>query len=111
MKEISVAQQAVLCVGKLQPALRKHLLLIYGICAGNLQRTRESWSKKCCLVQFSVLGRSERIAEGMGLPGFGFEFLNFNFFSQCNRVPDERRYLLPLKSNYMRQIDRMVGLI
>lgn len=56
-------------------------------------------------------GRSERIAEGMGLPGFGFEFLNFNFFSQCNRVPDERRYLLPLKSNYMRQIDRMVGLI
>ncbi|XP_036260629.1 ER degradation-enhancing alpha-mannosidase-like protein 1 [Molothrus aeneus] len=34
-----------------------------------------------------------------------------NFSSNCNRVPDERRYLLPLKSNYMRQIDRMVGLI
>ncbi|KAI1234584.1 hypothetical protein IHE44_0003644 [Lamprotornis superbus] len=30
-----------------------------------------------------------------------------NFSSNCNRVPDERRYLLPLKSNYMRQIDRM----
>ncbi|XP_009582466.1 PREDICTED: ER degradation-enhancing alpha-mannosidase-like protein 1 [Fulmarus glacialis] len=34
-----------------------------------------------------------------------------NFSSNCNRVPDERRYLLPLKSNYMRQIDQMVGLI
>ncbi|KAM6344219.1 ER degradation-enhancing alpha-mannosidase-like protein 1 isoform 9-T10 [Alca torda] len=32
-----------------------------------------------------------------------------NFSSNCNRVPDERRYLLPLKSNYMRQIDRMAG--
>ncbi|XP_057560844.1 ER degradation-enhancing alpha-mannosidase-like protein 1 isoform X3 [Hippopotamus amphibius kiboko] len=30
---------------------------------------------------------------------------------QCNRVPDERRYSLPLKSIYMRQIDQMVGLI
>nr|XP_033781962.1 ER degradation-enhancing alpha-mannosidase-like protein 1 isoform X2 [Geotrypetes seraphini] len=29
----------------------------------------------------------------------------------CNRVPDERRYSLPLKSIYMRQIDQMVGLI
>ncbi|KAK1332626.1 hypothetical protein QTO34_007309 [Cnephaeus nilssonii] len=29
----------------------------------------------------------------------------------CNRVPDERRYSLPLKSVYMRQIDQMVGLI
>lgn len=112
MKEISVAQQAVLCVWKLQPARRKHLLLIYGICAGSLQRTRESWSKKCYLVQFSVLGGSERLAEGMGLPGLGFEFLkSFKFSPQCNKVPDERRYLLPLKSNYMRQIDRMVGLI
>ncbi|XP_019360248.1 PREDICTED: ER degradation-enhancing alpha-mannosidase-like protein 1 [Gavialis gangeticus] len=34
-----------------------------------------------------------------------------NFSSNCNRVPDERRYLLPLKSIYMRQIDQMVGLI
>ncbi|XP_074055148.1 ER degradation-enhancing alpha-mannosidase-like protein 1 [Macrotis lagotis] len=29
----------------------------------------------------------------------------------CNRIPDERRYSLPLKSVYMRQIDQMVGLI
>ncbi|XP_015265066.1 PREDICTED: ER degradation-enhancing alpha-mannosidase-like protein 1 [Gekko japonicus] len=34
-----------------------------------------------------------------------------NSISNCNRVPDERRYLLPLKSVYMRQIDQMVGLI
>uniref|UniRef100_A0A8C7E788 alpha-1,2-Mannosidase n=1 Tax=Naja naja TaxID=35670 RepID=A0A8C7E788_NAJNA len=34
-----------------------------------------------------------------------------NSISNCNRVPDERRYLLPLKSIYMRQIDQMVGLI
>lgn len=81
MKEISVAQQAVLCVWKLQPALRKHLLLIYGICAGSLQRMRETWGKKCHLIKFSVLGGSERIAEGMGLPGFGFEFLKIFKFS------------------------------
>ncbi|KAK5872585.1 hypothetical protein PBY51_013269 [Eleginops maclovinus] len=30
--------------------------------------------------------------------------------SNCNRIPDERRYTLPLKSVYMRQIDHMVGL-
>ncbi|XP_008155548.2 ER degradation-enhancing alpha-mannosidase-like protein 1 [Eptesicus fuscus] len=35
----------------------------------------------------------------------------FNSSSNCNRVPDERRYSLPLKSVYMRQIDQMVGLI
>lgn len=29
---------------------------------------------------------------------------------QCNRIPDERRFALPLKSVYMRQIDHMVGL-
>lgn len=29
----------------------------------------------------------------------------------CNRIPDERRYALPLKSVYMRQIDHMVGLL
>ncbi|TEA28726.1 hypothetical protein DBR06_SOUSAS16410003 [Sousa chinensis] len=34
-----------------------------------------------------------------------------NSSSNCNRVPDERRYSLPLKSVYMRQIDQMVGLI
>ncbi|XP_016795827.1 ER degradation-enhancing alpha-mannosidase-like protein 1 isoform X2 [Pan troglodytes] len=34
-----------------------------------------------------------------------------NSSSNCNRVPDERRYFLPLKSVYMRQIDQMVGLI
>uniref|UniRef100_A0A8C9S7D2 alpha-1,2-Mannosidase n=1 Tax=Scleropages formosus TaxID=113540 RepID=A0A8C9S7D2_SCLFO len=28
----------------------------------------------------------------------------------CDRIPDERRYALPLKSVYMRQIDHMVGL-
>uniref|UniRef100_A0A3Q2DDW1 alpha-1,2-Mannosidase n=1 Tax=Cyprinodon variegatus TaxID=28743 RepID=A0A3Q2DDW1_CYPVA len=28
----------------------------------------------------------------------------------CNRIPEERRYALPLKSVYMRQIDHMVGL-
>ncbi|CAB1353386.1 unnamed protein product [Coregonus sp. 'balchen'] len=28
----------------------------------------------------------------------------------CDRVPEERRYSLPLKSVYMRQIDHMVGL-
>lgn len=30
--------------------------------------------------------------------------------SNCNRIPEERRYALPLKSVYMRQIDHMVGL-
>lgn len=30
--------------------------------------------------------------------------------SHCNRIPEERRYTLPLKSVYMRQIDHMVGL-
>ncbi|KAK9528890.1 hypothetical protein VZT92_013023 [Zoarces viviparus] len=30
--------------------------------------------------------------------------------SNCNRIPEERRYTLPLKSVYMRQIDHMVGL-
>uniref|UniRef100_A0A8D0CIU1 alpha-1,2-Mannosidase n=1 Tax=Scleropages formosus TaxID=113540 RepID=A0A8D0CIU1_SCLFO len=30
--------------------------------------------------------------------------------SNCDRIPDERRYALPLKSVYMRQIDHMVGL-
>uniref|UniRef100_G3T0L6 alpha-1,2-Mannosidase n=1 Tax=Loxodonta africana TaxID=9785 RepID=G3T0L6_LOXAF len=34
-----------------------------------------------------------------------------NSSSNCNRVPDERRYSLPLKSIYMRQIDQMVGLV
>lgn len=29
---------------------------------------------------------------------------------QCNRIPEERRYTLPLKSVYMKQIDHMVGL-
>ncbi|XP_027859255.1 ER degradation-enhancing alpha-mannosidase-like protein 1 [Xiphophorus couchianus] len=29
--------------------------------------------------------------------------------SNCNRIPEERRYALPLKSVYMRQIDHMVG--
>ncbi|XP_048873424.1 ER degradation-enhancing alpha-mannosidase-like protein 1 isoform X2 [Brienomyrus brachyistius] len=31
--------------------------------------------------------------------------------SNCNRIPDERRYALPLKSVYMKQIDQMVGLL
>ncbi|XP_036390334.1 ER degradation-enhancing alpha-mannosidase-like protein 1 [Megalops cyprinoides] len=31
--------------------------------------------------------------------------------SNCDRIPDERRYALPLKSVYMRQIDQMVGLL
>uniref|UniRef100_A0A452I9Y4 alpha-1,2-Mannosidase n=1 Tax=Gopherus agassizii TaxID=38772 RepID=A0A452I9Y4_9SAUR len=39
------------------------------------------------------------------------ELKAMNSSSNCNRVPDERRYLLPLKSIYMRQIDQMVGLI
>uniref|UniRef100_A0A8D0GBF4 alpha-1,2-Mannosidase n=1 Tax=Sphenodon punctatus TaxID=8508 RepID=A0A8D0GBF4_SPHPU len=39
------------------------------------------------------------------------ELKSANSSSNCNRVPDERRYLLPLKSIYMRQIDQMVGLI
>eukprot|EP00066_Takifugu_rubripes_P022985 XP_011612251.1 PREDICTED: ER degradation-enhancing alpha-mannosidase-like protein 1 isoform X3 [Takifugu rubripes] len=29
---------------------------------------------------------------------------------QCNRIPEEQRYALPLKSIYMKQIDHMVGL-
>ncbi|XP_040059364.1 ER degradation-enhancing alpha-mannosidase-like protein 1 [Gasterosteus aculeatus] len=33
-----------------------------------------------------------------------------NKTSNCNRIPEERRYTLPLKSVYMRQIDNMVGL-
>ncbi|XP_077386701.1 ER degradation-enhancing alpha-mannosidase-like protein 1 [Festucalex cinctus] len=31
--------------------------------------------------------------------------------SNCIRIPDSRRYTLPLKSVYMRQIDQMVGLL
>ncbi|XP_069592287.1 ER degradation-enhancing alpha-mannosidase-like protein 1 isoform X1 [Ranitomeya imitator] len=34
-----------------------------------------------------------------------------NSSSNCYRVPEERRYSLPLKSVYMRQIDQMVGLL
>ncbi|XP_063797356.1 ER degradation-enhancing alpha-mannosidase-like protein 1 isoform X2 [Pseudophryne corroboree] len=34
-----------------------------------------------------------------------------NLSSNCYRVPAERRYSLPLKSVYMRQIDQMVGLL
>ncbi|KAI5174311.1 Er Degradation-Enhancing Alpha-Mannosidase-Like Protein 1 [Manis pentadactyla] len=34
-----------------------------------------------------------------------------NSSSNCNRVPEERRFSLPLKSIYMRQIDQMVGLV
>ncbi|KAM3878574.1 ER degradation-enhancing alpha-mannosidase-like protein 1 [Diretmus argenteus] len=30
--------------------------------------------------------------------------------SNCDRIPEERRFALPLKSVYMRQIDHMVGL-
>ncbi|XP_031424138.1 ER degradation-enhancing alpha-mannosidase-like protein 1 isoform X2 [Clupea harengus] len=30
--------------------------------------------------------------------------------SNCDRIPEERRFGLPLKSVYMRQIDHMVGL-
>ncbi|XP_074861324.1 ER degradation-enhancing alpha-mannosidase-like protein 1 isoform X1 [Carettochelys insculpta] len=39
------------------------------------------------------------------------ELKAMNSSSNCNKVPDERRYWLPLKSIYMRQIDQMVGLI
>ncbi|XP_054990940.1 ER degradation-enhancing alpha-mannosidase-like protein 1 [Sorex araneus] len=52
-------------------------------------------------------------AEG-GRPGAGAkgsELRILNSSSNCNRVPDERRYSLPLKSVYMRQIDQMVGLL
>lgn len=45
---------------------------LWGLC---WKSARERWSKKWFLVQFSVLGGSERIAEGLGLPGFGFECL------------------------------------
>ncbi|KAM8867870.1 ER degradation-enhancing alpha-mannosidase-like protein 1 isoform 2-T4 [Synchiropus picturatus] len=31
--------------------------------------------------------------------------------SNCDRIPEEQRFTLPLKSIYMRQIDRMVGLL
>ncbi|OCT83305.1 hypothetical protein XELAEV_18025842mg [Xenopus laevis] len=34
-----------------------------------------------------------------------------NSSSNCYRVPEERRFALPLKSVYMRQIDQMVGLL
>uniref|UniRef100_A0A087X2J9 alpha-1,2-Mannosidase n=1 Tax=Poecilia formosa TaxID=48698 RepID=A0A087X2J9_POEFO len=34
---------------------------------------------------------------------------NIKVSLQCNRIPEERRYALPLKSVYMRQIDHMVG--
>ncbi|XP_072276557.1 ER degradation-enhancing alpha-mannosidase-like protein 1 [Pyxicephalus adspersus] len=34
-----------------------------------------------------------------------------NTSTNCHRVPEERRYSLPLKSIYMRQIDQMVGLL
>ncbi|XP_040214573.1 ER degradation-enhancing alpha-mannosidase-like protein 1 [Rana temporaria] len=34
-----------------------------------------------------------------------------NASTNCYRVPEERRYSLPLKSVYMRQIDQMVGVL
>ncbi|XP_068109212.1 ER degradation-enhancing alpha-mannosidase-like protein 1 [Hyperolius riggenbachi] len=34
-----------------------------------------------------------------------------NTSTNCYRVPEERRYSLPLKSVYMRQIDQMVGIL
>lgn len=34
----------------------------------------------------------------------------FRLVQQCNKIPEERRFALPLKSVYMRQIDHMVGL-
>ncbi|KAM6169717.1 ER degradation-enhancing alpha-mannosidase-like protein 1 [Rhynchocyon petersi] len=48
--------------------------------------------------------------EGKPLPR-PHELKVINSSSNCNRVPDERRFSLPLKSVYMRQIDQMVGLI
>lgn len=91
-------------------------MFVLHVCKG---RGREHW--ECCWLQLPVLGR--RLWSSMlkwllskedmnGIHRLQALFLKiFSFCYQCNRVPDERRYLLPLKSNYMRQIDRMVGLI
>lgn len=38
------------------------------------------------------------------------DFRLANSSTNCNRVPDHRRFALPLKSMYMKQIDHMVGL-
>uniref|UniRef100_A0A8C8J8V1 alpha-1,2-Mannosidase n=1 Tax=Oncorhynchus tshawytscha TaxID=74940 RepID=A0A8C8J8V1_ONCTS len=42
--------------------------------------------------------------------GLKYTVMNNVIFFFCDRIPEERRYSLPLKSVYMRQIDHMVGL-
>ncbi|KAK7916540.1 hypothetical protein WMY93_012301 [Mugilogobius chulae] len=56
--------------------------------------------------QWSDLGPCEDGA----LSETGHSKWHHNNTSNCNRIPEERRYALPLKSVYMRQIDNMVGL-
>ncbi|KAM9592605.1 ER degradation-enhancing alpha-mannosidase-like protein 1 isoform 2-T2 [Trichechus inunguis] len=59
---------------------------------------------------FSEEGEQDQEGKPMHRPR-SHEVKVINSSSNCNRVPDERRYSLPLKSIYMRQIDQMVGLI
>ncbi|KAF3828957.1 ER degradation-enhancing alpha-mannosidase-like protein 1 isoform X2 [Mirounga angustirostris] len=59
---------------------------------------------------FSEEGGQDQEGKSMHRPKSP-ELKVINSSSNCNRVPDERRYSLPLKSIYMRQIDQMVGLI
>jgi len=90
VKEVSVEQQAAVAwrvFGSSQPARRKHLLFIYVVCAGSLQRARDSRDQKCSWVQFSVLGGNlwllmlKCLLDCMGLPVFVLEFLKI--FSFC----------------------------
>uniref|UniRef100_A0A8D0WFG7 alpha-1,2-Mannosidase n=1 Tax=Sus scrofa TaxID=9823 RepID=A0A8D0WFG7_PIG len=59
---------------------------------------------------FSEEGGQDQVEKSVHRPK-SHELKVINSSSNCNRVPDERRYSLPLKSIYMRQIDQMVGLI
>ncbi|XP_047635579.1 ER degradation-enhancing alpha-mannosidase-like protein 1 isoform X2 [Phacochoerus africanus] len=59
---------------------------------------------------FSEEGGQDQVEKSVHRPK-SHELKIINSSSNCNRVPDERRYSLPLKSIYMRQIDQMVGLI
>ena len=41
----------------------------------------------------------------------GYLNLFFCFPVQCEKVPDERRYELPLRSQYLQQVRQFIGLL
>uniref|UniRef100_A0A8C6SZY9 alpha-1,2-Mannosidase n=1 Tax=Neogobius melanostomus TaxID=47308 RepID=A0A8C6SZY9_9GOBI len=60
--------------------------------------------------QWSDLGPCEDGALSQTQSNHCTKFIHVSVSLQCNRIPEEQRYALPLKSVYMRQIDHMVGL-